>query len=105
MTRSGRVFALKYTPKVVPMPLAILVPSPQAGASDCVPTIPVRAPISSMPKGTSSSSAKATTSRGEEVINEKDLAKIIIATTEGWEFLKLIKKVISRLSTTWVKLH
>lgn len=64
-TRSGRVFAPKYTPKVVPTPVTIPTPPPQAGASVCVPTTLVGALVSSMEKVTPDNSAEASTSRGK----------------------------------------
>lgn len=57
MTRSGRVFAPKYTPKVVRTPMTIPTPPPQEGTSVCVSTTPVMAHVSSMSKGTSSNLA------------------------------------------------
>lgn len=45
-----------------------------------------------MTKGTFSNSAKATTSRGKEVINEKERDEKIITSKDGQEFLKLIKR-------------
>lgn len=102
MARSGRVLAPKYTPKVVPMPVVVPASPPQAGASVCIPTIPVGEPASSMLKGTFSNSAEATTSRGKEVINEKEQVEKVINAEEGQEFLKLIKrsdlKIVDQLS-------
>lgn len=49
MTRNGRVFAPKYTPKV----FSVTVPTPQAGAYVCIPTTLVGAP--DLLKGTSGS--------------------------------------------------
>lgn len=103
MTRSGRVFALKYTPRVIPMP--VHTPSPQVGASVCVPTTLVRAPNSSISKGTSGNSAEAAASKGKEVISEKEQVGNIIIAKEGQEFLNRLKEVISRFATSRVKLH
>lgn len=90
MTCNGNVFALKYTPKVVPTP----VPTPfsQAGASVCVPITLVGAPDSSISKGMFGKSIEATTLKGKEVISEKEQAKKVIIVEEGHGFLKLIKR-------------
>lgn len=68
MTRSGRVFAPKYTPKMVPT----TVLAPHAGASICVPTTPVEIPDSSTTKDTSDNSVGTTNSKEIEVIAEKE---------------------------------
>ena len=48
MIGSGRVFAPKYTPKVIPTLVIIPTLPPQAEASVCVPTTPIEAPASYM---------------------------------------------------------
>lgn len=63
MTRSSRVLAPKYTPKMVPT----TVLSSQAWAYVCVPATPVEAPDSSTTKDTKPSNLK-----GKEVIIEKE---------------------------------
>lgn len=102
MTRNGRVFAPKYIPKVAPTPVP--TPTPQAGAYVCVPTTPVGEPDSSMTKGTFGILAEVATSRGKEVINEKEQAKKIITAGEGHTFLNLIKrsdfKIVDQLGQT-----
>lgn len=65
MTRSDRMFALRYTPKVVPTPTIVHIPPPQAGAFVSVPTTLVGSPDSSMTKGTYGNSIEEATSRGE----------------------------------------
>lgn len=65
MTRSDRVFAPKNTPKVTQARVVVPPPPTQEGTSVFVPTIPVEKPSSFMSKGTSSSTAKATTSKGK----------------------------------------
>lgn len=87
MNRSGHVFAPKYVPKVVPT----TIPTPRAGASICVPTIPAEAPNVSISEGTSDNATEITTSKGKEVVNEKEHAEKIISAEEGQKFLKLIK--------------
>lgn len=91
MTRSSCVFAPKYTPKVIQAPMMVPTPPPQAGTSIFFPTIPVDTPSSFMSKGTSSSIAKATTSKGKEAVKEQEHIEKLIAAEEGQEFLKLIK--------------
>lgn len=70
MARSGHMYAPNYSPKVIPEPLVVHTPSPQAGASVVVPTVPVDTPSSYMSKGTSSSTTEAVTSKGKEVAKE-----------------------------------
>lgn len=65
MTCSGRVFAPKYTPKVIPAPVVVPPPPPQARESVVVPT-----------------------SKGKEVAKEQKH----LTAEEGQEFLKLVKK-------------
>lgn len=55
MTRSSRMFAPKYIPKVIPAPVKVHTPFPQAGASVVVPIVSVETPSSFISKGTSSS--------------------------------------------------
>lgn len=80
-TCSGRMFALKYTPTVLPT----IVNSPQAEEFVCVPTTPYGEHDSS------SKSAEATVLKGKDVIIEKKQVEKIVFAEEGHEFLKLIK--------------
>lgn len=67
MTRNARVFALKYTPKVIPSPVVVHTPPPQERVFVVVPTVPVE-----MSKGTNSSTTEAATSKGKEVAKKQE---------------------------------
>lgn len=94
MTRSGRVFAPKYTPIVVPA----IVPTLQVGASVCVPTTLAGEPESS------GKTPEATILKGMEAVSEKEQVEKVISIEEGQEFLKLIKqsdfKIVDQLGQT-----
>lgn len=92
MAQNDRMFAPKYTPKVIPALVVVPPhsPPPHEGAPVVVTTILIETY-----KGTSGSSNKATISKGKEVAKEQE--QLIIE--EGQKFLKLIKKIDS-----WVKL-
>lgn len=70
MTRNGRVFALKYTSKVIPT-LVVVPTLPPAGVSVVLSNIPVERPSSIMSKANSSTKTEATTSKGKEVVKEQ----------------------------------
>lgn len=86
MTRSGCVFAPKYTPKVIQAPVVIPTPPPQAGTSGFVPTVLVKTPSSF------SSTAEVATFKGKEVVQEQEQIEKLITVKEGQEFIKLIEK-------------
>lgn len=84
MTRNDRVFAPKYTSKVILAPMVVLTPPPpQSGVFMVVPNSLIE-----RSKGTSSSTVEATISKGKEIVKEQE--QFIVE--EGQEFLKLIKK-------------
>ena len=77
MTRSDRIFFLKYThrvstsPTVIPHKVKVLpVPPPQAGAS--VPTTPVVTTIPAMTKVIPDKVAESETSKGKGLMNEEE---------------------------------
>lgn len=92
MTRSGRVFAPKYTPKVIQALVVVPTPPPQAEASVFGTTVLVETPSSFMSKDTSNSTVEATTSKDKKVVKEQEQIEKLITVEEGHKFLKLIKK-------------
>lgn len=100
MTRSGSVFAPKYTPTVVPT----TVPSLQALETICIPITSVQTPDSSTTKDTFDNSTRALNSKGNKVIGGKEQTEKTISAEEGQEFLKLIKhsdfKIVDQLGET-----
>lgn len=77
MARNGRIFSPKYTPKLAPSPTVVpprekVVPTllPQARAS--FPTTPVVTTVPSIIKGTTRKIADVETSKGKEIVNERE---------------------------------
>lgn len=111
MTRIGRVFAPKYTPKVASSPAIVpprekIVPTPPPWAGAFVPTTLVVTIVPST-KGTTRKVAEVESSKGKEMVNEHEQVEghekhIIVE--EGQEFLKLIKKgdfkIVDKLDQT-----
>lgn len=104
MTRSGRVFAPKYTPKDVPT----TIPSPRAGASVCITSTLVETPDSPTTKDTFDNFAGAANSKRKDVVGEKEQTEKSIYAEEGREFLKLIKRsdfnIVDQLNQTPLKI-
>ncbi|XP_050916578.1 uncharacterized protein LOC127131705 [Lathyrus oleraceus] len=112
MTRSGRVFAPKYTPRVSPSPTVIphkekVIPTPTPQARATVPATPNMTIVLVPTNVIDNKSAESEVSKGKGpmVENEKvEDHKKSITFEESQEFLKLIKKsdfeIVDQLNQT-----
>ncbi|XP_050889272.1 uncharacterized protein LOC127094487 [Lathyrus oleraceus] len=111
MSRSGRVFAPIYTPRVSPSSTVVppkekVLPTPplQEGAS--VPTTPIMTIVPSLKKVIPDKATKSETSKGKGRMVEDEQVeghKKNVSFEEGREFLKLFKsdfKIVDRLGQT-----
>ncbi|XP_050915718.1 uncharacterized protein LOC127130797 [Lathyrus oleraceus] len=116
MTRSGRVFAPKYTPRVSPAPIVILpkekvVPTPTPQEVAIVPATPNMTTTPVPTKVIDNKAVESETSKGKEPMVEKEQVedhKKGITFEESQEFLKLIKKsdfkIVDQLNQTSSKI-
>ena len=100
MTRSGRVFAPKYTPRVSPSPIVIppkdkFIPTPNPRGGAIVRATPSVTSAPVQRKVNYNKAAESETSKGKGPMVEKEQVedqKKSITFEERQEFLKLIKK-------------
>ncbi|XP_050889350.1 uncharacterized protein LOC127094573 [Lathyrus oleraceus] len=112
MTRSGRVFSPKYTPRVSPSPTitppkekVICTPTPQAGAT--VPATPIMTTVPVPTNVIDNKVAESEVSKAKGLMVENEQVedhKKSITFEESQEFLKLIKKsnfkIVDQLNQT-----
>lgn len=101
MTRSGRMFAPKYTPRVSPSPTVIppkekVIPTPTPKAGATVPATPNMTTVLVPANVINHKAAESEVSKGKMTMVENEQVgdhKKSITFEESQEFLKLIKKI------------